>query len=176
LRIVLHIVTAVVLLLMVSSVMLWTISKWKLMSVMETSPRGMRVLVINDGGLGWIALDFPMNNKRQIEFNADTAIPWDQFLPGSPAKSRKFLGFRHIAMNDMTFMRVIPLWFTALVFALCAWPLVRLEVKGRRSRRWVRAGLCSGCGYDMRATPDRCPECGRPPRTKPAPEPGLVER
>jgi hypothetical protein len=52
---------------------------------------------------------------------------------------------------------VTPLWFLALLFAIL--PALHLRA-AMRSRILRRAGHCPRCGYDLRATPDRCPECG----------------
>lgn len=56
----------------------------------------------------------------------------------------------------------LPYWTLALLLgaALTA-ATARLTLGRRRQRR--RAGRCVRCGYDLRATPARCPECGATP-------------
>jgi hypothetical protein len=62
---------------------------------------------------------------------------------------------------------VLPYWF---LFPLCVggtlfihWRRLEQQVSGFKQRRRVAAGKCAFCGYDVRATPARCPECGLVP-------------
>jgi hypothetical protein len=50
-----------------------------------------------------------------------------------------------------------PHWLALLILA--AVPASRAW-RARRRRRTIAAGRCARCGYDLRATPGRCPECG----------------
>ena len=58
-----------------------------------------------------------------------------------------------------------PYWILSAATATA--PLLWLRARRRRGRR-TDHNLCPTCGYDLRATPDRCPECGR---TAPGPRP-----
>jgi hypothetical protein len=69
----------------------------------------------------------------------------------------RFLGFgTGVAPAGGRFVNV-PYWFLILLTAL--WPLFVARAELRRWRRFGE-GLCPVCCYDLRASADRCPECG----------------
>jgi hypothetical protein len=51
----------------------------------------------------------------------------------------------------------IPYWILVLLPAATA--VAAIRVRGLPGR----PGRCRSCGYDLRATPDKCPECGAVP-------------
>jgi hypothetical protein len=60
----------------------------------------------------------------------------------------------------------VPYWPLLCAFGLL--PLLCLRAWHLRRRR-SSAGLCPFCGYDLRATAERCPECGAAPAAATAP-------
>jgi hypothetical protein len=54
---------------------------------------------------------------------------------------------------------VLPAWSTALV---CGAPVLIMVFQWRRGSLRRADGLCPACGYDLRSSPDRCPECWTP--------------
>lgn len=60
-----------------------------------------------------------------------------------------------------------PYWLGILVLAAPAIVYVMHTRVGSLVKRGrLKQGLCTTCGYDLRATPERCPECGTIPTKK----------
>jgi hypothetical protein len=74
-------------------------------------------------------------------------IDWqsDSRLVGTPALPRA------------EYMVVVPYWLLIVLALFIAWLFGRPNWIARRR---VRDGLCPRCGYNVTATPWRCPECG----------------
>jgi hypothetical protein len=56
---------------------------------------------------------------------------------------------------------VVPDAAIAVLFAVMPITSISMVLRHRRRRR---AGVCVVCNYDLRATPERCPECGTVPK------------
>ena len=67
--------------------------------------------------------------------------------------------FKDALTANSSVIAVIPYWFIALGAAVLPAVYLRRRSSARRRLRASR-GQCLRCGYDLRASPDLCPECG----------------
>jgi hypothetical protein len=80
-------------------------------------------------------------------------------VPGATLTAQSIV-FSPNLMNTWQLAVVVPYWsVVALASLLPAYCLATVPAAVRRRRR-IRRGLCVNCGYDMRASAERCPECG----------------
>jgi hypothetical protein len=75
----------------------------------------------------------------------------EEELFGNTMQHRKPVRFLRAQQGDWAV--IVSFWFLTLLLAL--WP-----AKWVRRRKQGGNGMCRQCGYDLRATPAKCPECG----------------
>jgi len=85
------------------------------------------------------------------------APPQKGDLLGPDWRQLGFRAFRFSSFGKVGFAVVVPCWFLAALAAPA--PTMWLRRLLRRRRRRTH-GCCVNCGYDLRGSPGRCPECG----------------
>jgi hypothetical protein len=94
--------------------------------------------------------------------------PWLQFRSTYSSVREKPAGWSRGTV--LRYWRVtVPCWAPALAALVLPASWLARRLAARRCTRRAALGRCTRCGYDLRNSPDRCPECGTP-KTAPRPE------
>ncbi len=134
------------------SVGLWGVSYWNLVGV-----NGKRAMSVAQGG-------FESRNVSRRSFYFSMQIKPDGSIETLPLGRWYFSGFGGWRTGWLPeFSRspqhiYIPLWMPTALFGVMFASCRPLRFHRRRKRK--KLGLCLNCGYDLRASKDRCPECG----------------
>jgi hypothetical protein len=124
------------------------------------------------GDRGWWLLRYELNRPGPFIYTfsepraAEPARLWPRFYAGHhhEERSKMFDEFYYAGPVDQWAVGA-PHWFVLLLAAALPLAWLLSERLRRQRRRAGRAGLCPRCGYDLRASPERCPECGTPAGT-----------
>ncbi len=177
-RYILNALTVLSLLLCVATAALWVRSYRVLDSYQSFRPADGRLiaLALLRGGLqiahgDGFPRDHPLANAgwESIEMGDFMLGPpdknWQLLFGGVTSIDQRLLGFRYLSgylLAGRFWSIQIPLWSICTLLLLS--PMLRMRSS---CQKWQRREhrLCLRCGYDLRATPDRCPECGTPVTT-----------
>jgi hypothetical protein len=102
----------------------------------------------------------PTGSRDQIYFRTYHGTSGFIWRTISPLWNRA--GF-HAVEREIFSQLLVPFWF--LVLLTLVHPLVSAVSFARRRLAYL-PGMCKNCGYDLRMTPDRCPECGIVPTSR----------
>jgi hypothetical protein len=127
-------------------------------------------IAIGIGGslLVWVGLDLLLSIFSPLFIGGLVVVALGVALRGNMKKQSQQLQIVLLLASGVVGWVVLAYLFSffsywviiLLTIALAAVVYVKEHQKTRR-QRWLDQGCCGGCGYDLRATPDRCPECGR---------------
>ena len=153
----LNLLTIVSLLLCVAACALWMRSYWSYDILFAGGSTVFAELHSAKGGVTWIG-QWESDARRNAWVRV-TSFPaanhGDQGL-------LEFGGSSQRSKAPPVTWRALAAWAPhwAVAGAAGALPTRRMLARRRRSRRAPAHTTCDQCGYDLRATPDTCPECG----------------
>jgi hypothetical protein len=112
----------------------------------------------------------PSNSQLTISGSGTLMITFaptlsDGFIPMPPnlavlSSKNPFMAYTVQSSPRMSWVVIVPFWSVVPALAAMIGLLLWRDRSWRRRDRREREGLCVNCGYDLRATPERCPECG----------------
>lgn len=136
----------------------WGDSRWRQRVVWSGS--GVVGYAIEQGINGSPLVDAQPLHIRSAPWTRGIPRPWRVMTVARKSFFGVEYGTSSLAPEVWRREIVAPYWLVAAAFApIPATWLLQWELPRRR----VRAGRCAFCGYDLRATPERCPECGKVP-------------